>query len=289
MRPDLVEVVEHGGDRPAFPMPALDQVEEVFAGPPIDRGERLVEQDQVRVLHDQPGKQDALELAGRERLDRPALEPLETDGGERPARRLAHRVVRGSGPTDPPPVPEQHGIENRDREPPLDLGVLRQIGDPTTAEIGPFDDPLCRSHLADDSLQERALSRSVGADDGGQRAARQRPGQVMNGGVALIGQGEVAEDDGAVGGTAHDNAHQIASQRKIAAIAAQASRSGTLCSSRPRCRKPGRGRTLGPEITPAAARCDKLNTARGPRSPAARRQSPALRRADARSRRLRRL
>ena len=64
MRSDLVEVVKHSGDRPAFAVPALDQEKEVLAGPPIDRGERLVEQDQLGILNDQAGEEDALELAG---------------------------------------------------------------------------------------------------------------------------------------------------------------------------------------------------------------------------------
>ena len=64
MRPDLIEVVKHGGDRPAFAVPALDQEKEILAGPPIDRGERLIEQDQLAILNDQAGKEDALELAG---------------------------------------------------------------------------------------------------------------------------------------------------------------------------------------------------------------------------------
>jgi hypothetical protein len=38
--------VKHGGDRPLFAVPALHQVKEILAGPPIDRGERLIEQDQ---------------------------------------------------------------------------------------------------------------------------------------------------------------------------------------------------------------------------------------------------
>jgi hypothetical protein len=38
---DLIEVVKHGGDRPVFAVPALHQMKEILAGPPIDRGERL--------------------------------------------------------------------------------------------------------------------------------------------------------------------------------------------------------------------------------------------------------
>src|SRR6266446_2735704 len=62
MGADLVEVVKDRGDGPPFPVPALDQVQEILAGPPIDRGKRLVEQDQLGILDDQPGEENALEL-----------------------------------------------------------------------------------------------------------------------------------------------------------------------------------------------------------------------------------
>jgi hypothetical protein len=48
--------VKHGRNRSTFAMPAFDQEKEVLTGPPIDRGERLVEQDQLRILSDQPGE-----------------------------------------------------------------------------------------------------------------------------------------------------------------------------------------------------------------------------------------
>ena len=66
---------------PAFPVPAFDQLQEILAGPPIDCGKRLVEQNQRGILHDQPSEENALELAGRSGLDRAAFEPAETDGG----------------------------------------------------------------------------------------------------------------------------------------------------------------------------------------------------------------
>jgi hypothetical protein len=77
---------------------------------------------------------------------------------------------------------------------------------------------------------------------------------MMDRGMAFISQSKIAENDSALGGSAHDSAHQIASQRRIAAIAAQASRSATLCSSRPRRKNPRRGRKLGLAIMFAAAR-----------------------------------
>ena len=62
MRANLIEVVKNSGDRPAFPVPALDQQKKIFTGPPVDRGERLIEQDQFGILYDQPSEEDALKL-----------------------------------------------------------------------------------------------------------------------------------------------------------------------------------------------------------------------------------
>ena len=62
MRANLVEVVKDRSNGPAFSMPALDQQTQIFAGPPIDRGEWLIEQDQLGILYDQPSEEDALEL-----------------------------------------------------------------------------------------------------------------------------------------------------------------------------------------------------------------------------------
>jgi hypothetical protein len=45
-------------------VPVFDEMKEILAGPPIDRGKWLVEQDQLGILNDQAGEEDALELAG---------------------------------------------------------------------------------------------------------------------------------------------------------------------------------------------------------------------------------
>ena len=59
--------------------PALDQRHQVGDGLGVDRGERLVQQHEVGVLQQQPGEQHALELADRQRVDRPALEAAQPD------------------------------------------------------------------------------------------------------------------------------------------------------------------------------------------------------------------
>ena len=50
--------------------------------------------------------------------------------------------------------------------------------------------------------------------------------------TAIIGQGYVAQDDGACRANAHDTAHQMASHSKAEANAALPSRSTALCSIR---------------------------------------------------------
>jgi hypothetical protein len=54
--------------------------EEVLAGPPIDRGERLIEQHQLGILNDQAGEEDALDWPAESVSIGPALKPVETDG-----------------------------------------------------------------------------------------------------------------------------------------------------------------------------------------------------------------
>jgi hypothetical protein len=56
MRANLVEVVQDRGDCPPFPVPALDEVQKTLAGPPVDRGKGLVEQEQLGILDNQPAK-----------------------------------------------------------------------------------------------------------------------------------------------------------------------------------------------------------------------------------------
>ena len=64
-------------------MPALDQRDQVADGLGVDRVERLVEQDDLGVLHQHAREQRALQLAARQRVDRPLLETFEADRRQR--------------------------------------------------------------------------------------------------------------------------------------------------------------------------------------------------------------
>ena len=95
----------------------------------VDRGERLVEQDQARVLQQQPREQDALQLAARQRADHAPLEPGQPD---RRQRLLDPRPLGAAdAPKRPQPAPQahRHEVADGDRERAVDLGQLRQVGD----------------------------------------------------------------------------------------------------------------------------------------------------------------
>jgi hypothetical protein len=101
---------------------------------------------------------------------------------------------------------EQHGLHHRNRKAPFDFGVLREIGDTAVTQTGGLDQTGGRPQQTGHPLDQRAFTRSVGTDDRGQRTAGEVAAQVMNRRMAVIGQGDVMENDCATGRAAHNNA-----------------------------------------------------------------------------------
>src|SRR5947207_1983260 len=66
-----IKIVQHRDDRaPLFP-PALQEPQQIFGRVLVQRGERLIEQDDVGVLQQHPREQSSLELAYGKLGDRP--------------------------------------------------------------------------------------------------------------------------------------------------------------------------------------------------------------------------
>ncbi len=143
-------------------MPTADQRQEIADGAGVDARERLVEQNDRRVLYDQAGEQGALELAARERPDRPLFAAREPDGGE---RRLAGRPSAKQAAPGPEPPPQAHGheIEHGEGKIPVDLGGLRQVGDGAVRRTA-LDPPAKHPDLADEPFQQGRLASSVRPD-----------------------------------------------------------------------------------------------------------------------------
>lgn len=56
MIPDNLQIMQNRDNHPAFTMPALDKIEQISRGARVDRGERLVEQQDFGILQQHSGK-----------------------------------------------------------------------------------------------------------------------------------------------------------------------------------------------------------------------------------------
>lgn len=99
MRPYLLEIVEHRDDGATVVMPAAHNLEEVARGARVNGGKRLVQHDHPCILQQEPGKEHALKLTGRERANGPSFEPLQPDRRQRLA---AFSARLGVAPPKPP-------------------------------------------------------------------------------------------------------------------------------------------------------------------------------------------
>jgi hypothetical protein len=121
-------------------------------------------------------------------------------------RSLAQLPGDRTRPSDPTPMAEQQGLDYRNRKAPFDFGVLREIGDAAATQTGRLDQTAGWLQDARHPLHQRAFPRSIGTDDRSQRTAGELTGQAMNRRMAVIGQGDILENDRATRRAAHDNA-----------------------------------------------------------------------------------
>ncbi len=175
MRAHLIDVVQRREHGAPFFVPAQDEGDEMVDGLGVDGAERLVEQDQSGVLQQEPREQHPLELPAGQRADRAVAKILQADRGERAGHRLLSLGVDSAERADLPPQPHRRAVEHRDREAPVDVDLLRQIGDVGLGQPVAVDAAAKRLQLADDALEQGRLAGAVGADDGEQLAAASPP------------------------------------------------------------------------------------------------------------------
>ena len=147
-----VEVVDDDHDGAALAVPALDQRDQVDDGLGVHRVERLVEQDDLGVLHQHPREQRPLQLAARQRVDRPLLEPFEADRRQRLRDRSAVFVGEAAEQSALRPDAERNEVDDACREGTVEFGLLRQIGDARIARV--HDVPVHRLQHPDDALHQ---------------------------------------------------------------------------------------------------------------------------------------
>lgn len=129
MLADESQVVQGGDDRAPLVVPAQDQVQQVGGGPRVDRRERLVQQDQSRVLQQQAGEQHPLPLAAGKLIRSPAARSprAPTRQQSRLGARQPH-AADGTKKADLAPHAKAQHVQNGNRKGRIDLVLLRKVG-----------------------------------------------------------------------------------------------------------------------------------------------------------------
>ncbi len=182
--------MQHGDDRALLLLPAADHGHQVGYGLAVDGGERLIQKHEVSVLQQQPREQHALELADRQRVDRSALEARESDRINGMLRVVQVGRLGRPEAAEARPAAEQDGVEHRDREGAVDLGLLRQVGDALGRALDATFDP---RREAEQGLEQCALAGAVRADDRRHLGGRNLGRHVMDRRVAVVAHGQVGE------------------------------------------------------------------------------------------------
>jgi hypothetical protein len=154
---------------------------------PVEAGRRLVEEHHARVVQEGPGQPDALSLAGRQAIDAPPLERLESEPGEHPLDRAGARPSRDEGQ-------RREELEVlRDREPGVETAVpRREEADPAAVALSLVSRVQAeRAHVAvvrgkqsGRDPQQRGLAGAVAPFHEGHLAGLERQVQVFENRVA---------------------------------------------------------------------------------------------------------
>src|SRR6478672_13446194 len=239
MRAYLIEIVQRGNDGAALAMPAADQAQQILDRLGVDGAKRLVEQDDSRVLQEQPREEDALELSTRKRAHATLAEVLQAERVERLQNRQSAGAVEPAPGSDLAPKTHGNSVEHSDREAPVDVDLLRQVGDVAPLEPVEAEGTGKRLELPYDALEQGGLAGAVRPDKREQVAAGDLAGDVMHGGMPVITERQIVKADGRRLRLRHASAHsQTKTHSRAAIVPTMASRVGT---GRRKSEKPSRG------------------------------------------------
>ena len=220
MAQDQIDIVQNHDHRAALAMPSTQNIEQIGGGALIDGAERLIEQQDRRILHQQPGEQSALELPGRQRADRPPAEIEDAHGRQRRIGRMAHpvgNIPKGAGAW---PMAKRHRVAAGYRKATVELGRLRQQSDFSTRSLEVDSAGMGRVQPGD-GTQQRGLAGAVGSGDGGQATGRKCSRHAGHRDLAGMAQHDVGDDDR---GRRHTRIQATIAQTPATSMPATASR-----------------------------------------------------------------
>jgi hypothetical protein len=170
-----------------------DHPEDRLPGDEVKAGDRLIEQEEVCLLHQALRDEDPLGLAAGELAEMAGRQRVHVESGHHP---VAHPTV----PVPEPPVGAQPRVPaHRDDLPDghghrgIDRGRLRDEGEPAVPGLGEVDVERSAHRLDQpgDRAEQGGLARPVRPDDGGDQARRDLEVGGAQGDVSLVAEDEV--------------------------------------------------------------------------------------------------
>ena len=191
-----VEIMQHRDERSALSLPALQEMQEILGRALIEGGERLVQQNDIGVLHEQPRKQSSLELTDGKFGDLPIHDGSR---GRRPRvpRRHSRQGAPGGSRTEP-----------KFRQSPSATSSATEIGNPRSsssccgryarrwrARAAQMTSPAVGRMIPASAFRERALPGPVWADHSREARGRKLASHALKRVSFAIAHGKIADRD----------------------------------------------------------------------------------------------
>src|SRR6476660_5367658 len=161
----------------------------------VEGSERLVEQNDIGVLHEQPRKQSSLELTDGKFGDLPIHDGREADGRECLVDTRSEAFRGLANRTEISPIAERNEFGDRDRKPAVEFVLLRQIRQAMACKSGANDLTGRRPNNPGKRFQKGALPGPVWTDHSREACGRKLASQALKRVSFAIAHGKIADRD----------------------------------------------------------------------------------------------
>ena len=169
----------------------VNQRQQVGLGGLVDGCERLVQQDDRRVLNDGSRKQGALKLSGRQHVKRGVGDRHRAGALHRRLDRRPACGIDSPGKSQPRPRAHFDDVTKPDRHPCVELGSLSKKGDLRRHAAMPGELAADQRQGAEDGFDKRRLAGAVMPDNSKHIASRHVKRDVADDGLPPITEGQL--------------------------------------------------------------------------------------------------